>query len=290
MRKLKRALTFAWFTVSILAAASHCYASYEAYREAGATIWSRLPFFAHSRKQNAKDTGGSIFGALDEHPWIRTMGYDVLLSFLGVCFWAVISDAGARSVIKCSIYPWVDETEAAVGHAIGQVRDTTEEIYDASMNGVKHAFSSAKDTAKKESRDLKRRVSHLQATIGLSDNDIEPDYEQSVAGRRGRSVSSYTPHVRSASGRPTRSVSAGSTRSRSRASVSPVKRSSSRPRNMSLSRRESGVFDDEDQMFFAPNADALSAHAETVGLTLALFAVGGLGMASSAVFGANTVG
>lgn len=303
-RKGKRTLTFACFLAAIMAAALHLYAAFKAYQEAdlakshpqwlGRVLhmihWHVMP---HARMGNAKDTGRSLWSAFGDHEWLRAVGVDVLLSAICLCCWSVVSNIDIPSLIKCSVFPWLDETQAAAEHTMDHIRDVTDEIYESSvMDQAKHAFSTAKDTAWGGSQDMKRRVSQLQATIGISDEDIDwqVNGKQTTRGRRGRPAKS--PGRAQARGA---SANSAPSRSRSRASVSPVKRNassrrSSRARATSLSsRRGSAVEHDEQRGTFSSTVEAVTAEAEVAGLTWGLFTIGGLGMGSAAVFGAEEV-
>ena len=291
---------------SIMAMALHMHTSFQAYREIDRNrgiFWFLFDFFRwedarHARMETVKQTGRSILSALTDVDWITALGLDVLLSAVGICCWSVVSNADARSMIKCSIFPWLDETEAAGEDTMDHVRDVTDELYGHSMGRAQNALSSAKETVRRGSQDMKRRVYQLQGTIGRSDDDIEREINSGgpTRGRRGRPAKSPIRDMKSGRASQARSASATSapSRSRSRASVSPVKRNassrrSSRIRNLSVSRHGSGFRDDDERRILSSTMEVVTADAQAAGLTWGLFAIGGLGMASAAVFGAEEV-
>lgn len=57
----------------------------------------------------------TILEALEKHPWINAVGWDVLLSVILLCFWSTLSSTNARDLIRCSVFPKLqDETEEPV--------------------------------------------------------------------------------------------------------------------------------------------------------------------------------
>ena len=284
-----------WYISSTIAVAFYLFSSFQVYSDTQTASQRFLSYFGFGKSNidNAKDSGHSILGALEDHTWVRAVGIDIMLSAFGLCCWILVQNIDAGRIVKCSVFPYLDETEATVGNAIENVRDTTGEIYDYSINTVWNAFS----TAIAGGRKVKRRVARLQARIGISDDDVESEYDSwpSATRRRGRSVSGSTTRARSKSATQTRSISTGPARSRSRsqASVSPVKqntasRKSSRARTMSISHRESGLGYDEGRGTIS-YLKAWSAKVDAVLLLWGLLFIGGLGMASTAVFGADLV-
>ncbi|KAK3717012.1 hypothetical protein LTR37_006067 [Vermiconidia calcicola] len=335
----KQWLHVVWFTISVASAALYLHSIVMAYRETdvenpygwhrlGAVGW-RDPTKHYRNATIVQDTTRSVFGSFGDHVWISALGVDVLLSGFGLCCWAVVNSSDAGSMVKCSLFPWLDEAYLMAEHAGEQIRDTTEELYDDFCSSerlarAKSALSpateklydmsmsqpvvrakSALPTATDEAR--RRTVSAYQNfTDRLDDYDEEygaPRPTKALRGRPplGNKKSSANSTTTAHSTRRTRSASASSARSKSRgrANVSPVKkavsrkRSSSRLRDMVNDHTPFNLGDDDGEGIFSPTVEAvkdMAEEAEAAGLSVALFAIGGLGMASAAVFGAQELG
>lgn len=254
----------------------------------GIAVQDRL----HEKMEDIVHTGQSIFRAFEDHDSVRALGLDILLSAIGFCCWSIVSNADAHNMIKCSRLPWLDGTEAAVRDMRERFHHTADDMYKRSIEQAEHAIETARNSIRRRSTDLKRRVSQMQAKFGLPNDHVECEasYDQpaeveepkaqqhirdlGVARRTGPAVPVQAPPR---------------SRSRARASVSPVKEStsqrrSSRVRNTRNPPYASDLGDyDEHETY---NVEAVTAKAEAAGLTWGPFVIGGLGLASSAVFGA----
>lgn len=325
----KRVLSSLWFAASLIAVLLHLAFTILAYRETDVKqqhpwYYFGLPRYrTQSTATHAKDTAKSIFGALGDHHWIRAVGVDVILSAVGLCCWSVVSNADVRSMIKSSVFPWLDEVDEATRYAISRVEKVTEDAYDdvrssypvaSAMKGL----SAAQEVAGRGMQEVRHRTNALQNSAAewasnLTDaaddkDDIPPvdrydgydDYDEPPPKRRGRPPKGGAKaSTRTSSGtRQTRGRSASQGRarsqSRSRAGVSPVKRKASTSRRRSSRVRDLFSGDSElengfSQQVFSPAMQAVATDAEAAGLTWGLFAIGGLGMASAAVFGGEEV-
>jgi hypothetical protein len=207
--------------------------------------------------------------------WVRALDYDVLLSVVSLCVWTAVTQTDARAMVKSSLFPWLDEAQNAVEQAASRIGEATEELYEDIQDSqplarARDAWSSAKEQAKRRT---------ASARYGFTDAESDDEeYERPTRAGRARS------NTRRAS------MGAAGTRSRSRTAVSPAKRNassrrSSRARSSSMSRNVYGLVGDGKK--FASSVEAVAVRTEAAALTMGLFAVGGLGVASAAVYGAE---
>lgn len=239
------------------------FSTMKALEETGWTKWfqwtSGLPWkdAGPNHANGFTGTVGALLDSIRDHDCISVIGLDVLFSALALCCWAVIGSLDARSILKCGICPWIDE-------------------------GVepKRAARSSQSAA----RDLSRRRSIARAVEGYEREDETRD-----TSARGRSFDDELDTAHEAVGRTSRSR----TRSR-RGSMSPMKRELSRLRRRSLSREWDsssgsgydggpGGYDAESGTMFKKRAGP----AEAAAVAWGLFTLGGVGVASTAVFGAG---
>ena len=297
-------MVFFWFATSMSSLLIHTHSWYEAIGEIKAGTYRSL--YQHNVEEMMQpsslgnvvlETVGVLFSGLRLwNHWLRALGYDVLLSFLSLMVWAGVNQSDVHGMVKSSLNPWLDEAQAAVGHAATRLGDATEEMYDdiiasQPLARAKDAWSSAKEEARRRTAS----AMHSFAYTGDDEDDDDEGYS------RSSTRSSNTLRAGAGSERSRRSSSTlqasssagpGRSRSRSRGAMSPTKRSassrrSSRVREPSISRRVAGIMDDGVQMLSSPTVGAVTGRAEAVVLTYALGILGGLGMASTAVFGAE---
>lgn len=78
----------------------------------------------------------TILSALGAHPWVCALGWDVILSACCVGLWAAVSNADVESMLKCSVWPWLDDTIEAVKVGAETAQDVAEPYLDAMSDGV----------------------------------------------------------------------------------------------------------------------------------------------------------
>ena len=232
-----------------------------------------------------KDTGTSLFRALGDHPWVRAIGFDVLISAMGLCRWSVVSNADARSMIKHSIFSWLDAVQSAAESAASHVQGTTEDAFVR----IRRSIAKALD----RSATASARSGDVDAAPSDNDEDWYNRHSGPVKAHRGRPPKSTAEATRSGSTRRTRS-SAHSVRSRSRTrkSVLPTKRNTPRRRSSrirDLPEREPEHEDDDRRRTLSHTVGTWAERAEAASLTWGVSLLGGLGTASVAVFGAEEV-
>ena len=248
------------------------------------------------------------FGVLGDHAWINALAFDVLLSALAIASWSVVARLDARSMVRCSLFPWMDwmteEMKIMKFHTLPDIRTSGGLRGGATRSGAEYLLQDGSPEISGEEDEeppwIKRR-SHRGAqrkTKRAQSRDPAP----SAPRTRGRALRSTSSHAasqqlevperrrsRSASlgfSMPVgalRGVSPSAHQGRSRA-ASTVRRSG-RIREKLLSNDPEG--DERTLMPAGPAFHDLASQAEQAGLSLALFAFGGLGMASAAVFGAK---
>jgi hypothetical protein len=279
-------MVFVWFTFSVTSFVLHLHSWYMAMEDTRSGKHKNL----YQPALDMVGLGGSntyldnlgqtieniIHGLRLWNYWVSALVYDVLLSGFSLCVWTVVANTDPRKMAKCGIFPWLDETQAVVELAANRIGDATEEIYDEIA--VSQPLAKARDVFSSAKEEARRRTASALYRFADTADEEEDDYGRpSRAGRQRR-------------------ASVGSTRSRSRsraAAVSPAKRNpsssrrSSRVRNLSLSRRGSGLLEGNGGRILSPTMEAVAVRTEATGLALGFLAVGGLGVASTAVFGAE---
>lgn len=241
----------------------------------------------------------ALINALGDHDWVSAVGADVLLSAIALSCWAVVGNLDPRSMIECGIYPWLDKPQDMVGHAASRAKEVAEGAYDGAAERVRDGLSSARGKARKGSQELERRTSQWREDPELDDDDDEEDemelsneVRQLLAARRRRPPKVPTRERREILADHIRS------RSKSRAGVSPAKGDGPRLRSRTRERSRSRVSlrlgsEDDDEIHTLTSARAsamamaMAGPAEAAGVAWGLFALGGLGMASTAVFGSG---
>ena len=268
-----------------MAASIHLFITMQACDEAGLGKYVRWPVGVRwirpetTSMQKLTGTVRALINALGDHGWISAVGADVLLSAFALCCWAVVGNVDPRSMIKFGIYPWLEETHDAVGAAARRMSNAAENAYDVSAERIREGLSTVGARAREGSQELRYRASHRGHGPGLDDSEGE---DEDVKWQR----SQRQPTVRGRKPRPKRETSRSPSRSRSRASVSPVKKTASR--RSSRARELEPEEDYEERRILIPTSmHTLTAPAEAAGVAWVMFALGGLGIASTAVYGAG---
>ena len=268
-----------------MAASIHLFITMQACDEAGLGKYVRWPVGMRwtrpeiTSMHKLTGTVRALINALGDHDWISAVGADVLLSAFALCCWAVVGNVDPRNMIKCGIYPWLDETQDAVGAAARRMSNAAENAYDVSAERIRDGLSTVGARARQGSQELRYRA-------GLDDSEGE---DEEVEWQR----SLRQPTVRGRKPRSKRETSRSPSRSRSRASVSPVKKTASRRSSRarderSPSRRPGSEEDYEERRILMPTSmQTLTAPAEAAGVAWVMFALGGLGIANTAVYGAG---
>lgn len=290
VRGARRAFNFLWFAISVMSFLLHLHTWFQAYYEVKSEIYYRL--YQTYRDYIDEGYGGSALGfakhtttilitaPLHWNAWLGAVIEDVFLSAICLCLWSLVSRPDPRTMVKCSIFPWVDEVQAAAGRTARRMSVATDQIYEELQ--LSQPLARARDiysTAKEEAR---RRTTSAFHAFEDTEDDNEHTYGRATMNTRSRSAR------RASVGSPGRS------QSRSRVPVSPAKRGPdtsisrrrSRVRRLSLSERLSGLLDEENEEILRSTCEEVIARTEAAGLALALATCGGFGVASAAVFGA----
>ncbi|KAK5128860.1 hypothetical protein LTR85_000193 [Meristemomyces frigidus] len=365
----KKDLLLFWYIISLTALALHIFSTVRAFYEAWTMMPRWLSFFYGPIKlkkpgySEARVSGfASILGQLGSHDRLGAVAWDVVLSTGSLCYWATVSSADVRSMLKCSLWPWIDETIEAVQEGAGVLQEKAERYMEAMQEGVDHfqevAEPYAKDLRKRAKKTMKtagpyletaheymdegldqaaryaRNAVNLAAAQGppgyscnahsiaralgyskggeqeeddMPEEDDHVDDSEWTEVRRGRAASPKkrgrpAKSQRSASKSPAPPPGGAASRSRTRTSErpsSPTKRRSSRIKKLAAptvnarSRGRHGGEDGDDTEPWYRRAsrievsEELAGDFEAAGLTMGLFVVGGLGMASASVFGGD---
>lgn len=274
-----------WFAISVASTLLHYHSWFMAISEIKAGTYRSLyqattrVFSLATRHESwwevIFETLGVVFTGLRHwNHWLKALGFDVVLSFVVLMAWSVVNQSDVREMVKCSTNPWLEEAQAVVGQLASRIGDATEEVYDEIRSSQPAARAGdAWGSVKEEARRRAASAMHSFADTADEDDDEEEYARPTTRSRRA-------------------SVGPGRPRSRSRGPPSPTKRNASsrrtsRARRPSMSQRMSGIMDDSLQAMSSPTVEAASGRAEAAILTYGLGVLGGLGMASAAVFGAD---
>lgn len=201
-----------------------------------------------------------ILWAVSDHPAISAVGWDVLMSLFSMCAWTVVGSVNPDGILRCTLVPGLDED----GMPPASGEDVPVERY-----GYKF---------------MKQLTEQEDATRAPAKNGRSSGRAKAKATDKDRSSSA--PRRRSS-----RKETDNESQSRERSGSAPRRRSSRRR-----------VTEDADDAFVPSTAlqkqlerpvpvakddDTVTGHAEPVALVLGLWMVGGLGVASAGVFGAE---
>jgi len=338
-RIFKKLLSTVWFAISVLMLCLHIYTTFSAFSESVATSRTRwfIPGLGRvTRSGRTKETARKVLGSLGEHPWINAVGWDVLFSQLGLCLWAFLSDADVRGMLKCTLWPWLDETIEAVGEGVErvgeavdpyarvsmekaqQMREPLEEYARQGMTVAKETAGRASEWLEEHEMDLKstkRRIGKAADALmqGLNDDEDDDGNDQPEEidyhdDRYWQEAVHQSPRKRGASPRKSSGRGRGKvnesneeaehdgtvkrmTRSRSRDTLNGdpavrARRQSKKRVPQGQERRSSmNLFNRLPIQVRVPRG--VTYGAEAAGLAWALFSVGGLGVASAGVYGAD---
>lgn len=279
------------------------------------------PYFA---KRHPLDHGSGPlpqeFDVLGDQLWINALAFDVLLSVLALACWSSTTRLDAESMIRCSILSGVDRIAEKIkslphhtfperwevgGLRGGATRRGTEYHLPDDQEAIADSDGEPPWIKRRSHRATQKRATRTQP------REPEPVPLLGVPRRRGRPARSAS--SRAASQQPEevgpvvlqdrrRSRSAGrqlsfpikkirsvSPSAHERARAASAVRRSARIRDRLLSNELELTEDERARRMLLdwPAFHERAGQAEQAGLTLALFAFGGLGLASAAVFGAE---
>jgi len=259
-------------TLALLSLALHLKTSVTAVFDNAPTTYTRNNFVwnTHGEERHALDklhvALAHVLGVLNEHPAVSAVGWDVLLSALSACAWAFVHGVDVDGMLKCSVVPWHKSPadEATVVKMEGS----------GAPNVVRPSVSSV----------LKRAAERPREDEIVVDDAVAP-----VKRGRGRPKKNSTPVSKSASS-AVADVGASMRRSMRRQTASPA---------LDLDSDEQD--EDDDETYVPPagvarqvadiGTDAhesdLAEESEAGALGWGMFVVGGLGMLTAGVFGAE---
>lgn len=186
----KKQLSRTWFVMSVCSTAFYAYSSYHAYLEANpdgwlfgrnSRWWGQLSWFIPWRLEKAHIGHSSTYlmGILGDHAWINALGWDVIFSLVGLLFWSVYGSANVRTMLQCSVCPWMEDVNIIGGKVLGQLGD-----------GLEEAFETVEENTEGLRMATRRGMKQLQ---GAADRVREEIPEQ----LRRRGVSRYLPDISS---------------------------------------------------------------------------------------------
>lgn len=326
--KPKRVRQLAWSIVSWVCLFLHLWTTVNGIIEnipPGESRWNMTKWFSYKPKAARSERVGSaalaILGSLSDHPLINAVGWDVLLSAVSLCCWSVVGRVDAEGILVCSLAPWhqtlwngkvaarTQEAAKYLGFS-GPRRSSIAERIESLPSGywdplspdwLRNSSGKIRSLSSPKKRGRPRKE---EASYDVPDTVRSRPVSRSLS-RSKRQVSQEQGGRRKASKSPSptkRSASHGRRRS-ARVSQKPSRYEDEDFDNGEPENNDSAVQSvlqgTKSALHGAGNVlhdagsmlhDAPVEEAEGAALTWSLFAIGGLGMASSAVFGAEAVG
>ena len=272
----------------------------------------------------------AILFALGNHDWLSAVGWDVVLSTFSLCAWAIVSRADVRGMIKCGLWPWLDESFEALHEGAEVCIENLDPYLEAMQENVERlqekAKPYAKDLRKRTKRAMRNAEPYLEtardsadeildhgskyaknayskaaerygvggdhdnggdsAESGAESEEILPSPKKLGRPAKGTRKASKSPGpTRKSVSRQARDTSSTRERASERQASRPRRRSS---RIKSLTSGNSRLSSDGEpwyRTFQVPQQ--FVEWAEIVGMAWALFLIGGLGLASTSVYGAD---
>lgn len=258
-----------------------------------------------SSMDHIKSNAMQIFGTLGENHWINAVAWDVLFAAVGMACWSAAGNLDARSMVKCALFPWLDELHGNLklwkynvpdvvgrgGLRGGATRSGGEYLKNFDLHEDHQSKrSSSRSSARAQSVDpepalgTKRkpgRPPKRPSSRAASQQPEEPPQRRSSS--RSTRVSTRSPSVgRRSSSRGGRTVS-----SSIQLDPTDMRRRASSKKSQDRETRRLPDSEKDEQTRLAEAFHCGAGMAEQAGLTLTLFIVGGLGMASAGVFGVD---
>lgn len=124
-----------------------------------------------SKWERARTASGKLLGSMADHPIVAAVGYDVLISGLGIGVWAAVRSLKAGDVLTSSVPLYENSDDIQTGHISGKATD--EEQDKASIAG----------SVRRSSRQHKARVPSVSS---VASHDSEDHRAAPTPRRRGR--------------------------------------------------------------------------------------------------------
>ncbi|KAK5138517.1 hypothetical protein LTR08_000104 [Meristemomyces frigidus] len=163
----KKDLRVFWWVVSMAIYTLHIVSTISVFREA----WDMLPrwssWLAHwgvpgLKNSDPTESGFStVLFILGSHDWLSAVGWDVVLSTLSLCAWAIVSAADVRGMLKCGLWPWFDESLEALQDGAELLQETAEPYLEAMQENVERLHQQAEPYAK----DLRKRTRRAMKSV-----------------------------------------------------------------------------------------------------------------------------
>lgn len=325
----KKQLSRTWFVMSVCSTAFYAYSSYHAYLEANpdgwlfgrnSRWWGQLSWFIPWRLEKAHIGHSSTYlmGILGDHAWINALGWDVIFSLVGLLFWSVYGSANVRTMLQCSVCPWMEDVNILGGKVLGQLSEGLEEAVET----VEENTEGLRTATRRRMKQLKGAADRLREEVpgelrrrGVSRHlpDISSSFSDEQSLQRYVKYFYLLWHLVTHfhSPRSTRSRSRSRSRS-SRQSTRSTRSRDSRRNARRSSERDTDSDDGHSQSVWSSftawttgwwsqskgsaeqgsslgDSTFTAAEAEAAALTYVLWIIGGLGTASAAVFGADEI-
>ena len=256
-----------------------------------------------------------LLGLLGDHLWTNALAWDVLFSLLGLAYWGVIRRLNAKTMVQCAICPWWNKMYVAIKVARPNAPDGVARggLRGGLRGGAARNDRYVEDEEEEEEEELSARATRARSRSSSRERSVLPPPDTSTRRRPGRPPkrassrgASQQPEEsqgrsksrgkrtkgRSPSAKAVRSKSGSRSRKHKSASPPDLEDYWTRRREIERIRRlwepqQDEPDSEELEQTFSTVPDDGMAHAEQAGLTLALYVLGGLGMASAGVFGAE---
>jgi hypothetical protein len=257
-------------------------------------VWMTHSAENHTLFDQATMALSKIFGALHGNPVVSMTGWDILLTEIALCSWAVTRGLDVRAMLRIAGLLWSKETSDAISERGRDVGNAIAKRARDATNAVSKKAAHLRDYDEDDDEPPAR-------TLEDEFEDLIHEAEHETGGgknlrrsTRGRST-----------GNPKTSAALSSTSPPPSAETTSRARRRTRQRK-SLAKQDSEVEEDEEEVEYTPtpttqyqvasmdvlpeSGDDIIEEMEAGALGWGLFIIGGLGVASAGVLGAEVGG
>lgn len=171
-----------WYIIAIAVLVLHVSTTLNALREAwrDASWISWFVGLHRFRKAEGEKSSAvwSILVTLGDHSWLSALGWDVLLSAASLCLWSVFSSASVLGMVKCTLWPWLDETVEFAQDSAEALQDATEPYLDAMQERVEYVQEAAAPYAKDVRKRAKRAIKNAEPYLETAANYVGDGLDQ----------------------------------------------------------------------------------------------------------------
>jgi hypothetical protein len=230
-------------------------------------VWNTHREEGNTRTQQAWTVFVRVIGALSDNPVISQIGWDVLLSFISLCIWAVSHGVDITAMLRCSGLLWNLPTPTISNINPMNLMPTSPARESATKEQIGTVVEEIADHITVTSPSKRGRGRPRKASAAIANDHISSSM-QSVSGS-------------------TRAFGSGSLRRSTR--TNGASEASHDAQSDDTFQPDQSTVDDVEEYDFDVD-EGLAKETEAAGLAWGLFIVGGLGTVTASVLGAESTG